>query len=184
MRSPRRLAITSPGVAGKIPYGKHSPRYQLDSDGVSRLHRHFDDGQNPPSPFQLHLRGQLRKSAIYRAFERFEPRTNDGDVRLMLATVYRSRDLLVADYPGIQFHVNLWRNFDYEQSLYRQLQKGFAQMNVPVHLAEDVLPDYNQPRTVLASGGRPTPERTCEYLFARYVVTRLLSARPNALRMQ
>jgi hypothetical protein len=167
-------------VAGKIPYGRHNPRYRLNPDGTVRLDGHFDDGQKPPSAFELRLRGQLRKSAIYRMFERAEPRTNEDDLRLLLATVRRSRDLLAAEYPGIEFHVVLWRNFEYEQPIYQKLQEGFAEMHIPVHLVENMLPDYNlDSRKYLLSPGDGHPNQLANRLLARYIVSEILSPNPE-----
>ncbi len=45
-------------VAGKIPYGQHSPRYQIDADGTVRKHGHFDDGHRPPSAFERRMERQ------------------------------------------------------------------------------------------------------------------------------
>lgn len=167
-------------VAGKIPYGKHSPRYLLGTDGTVRLNGHFDDGQVPPSYFQAHLRGQLRKSAIYRTLENLRPRTNENDVRLLLATVRRSRELLEAEYPGIEFRVILWRNFAYEQPLYEALQKGFAQLNIPVTPVNAILTDYDTaPQKYLLSEANGHPNAWADRMIANYLVTKILPQNPE-----
>jgi len=165
-------------IAGKIPYGKHGPRYQLNTDGSVLFTGHFDDGQEPPSAFTRRLRGQLQKSAIYRRLEDFRPRTNENDVRLLLAIVGRSRDLLIAQYPGIKFEVILWRNFPYEQELYEELQAGFVRMNIPVHRVGDILPDYStNPEKYWLSREDAHPNALANRLIANYAVTKILS--PN-----
>jgi hypothetical protein len=161
-------------VAGKIPYGKHSPRYRLDAEGTIRLNGHFDDGQKPHSPFQSHFREQLRKSAMYRALENLRPRTDEDNVRLLLATVRTSRDLLEAEFPGIQFRVILWRNFAYERQLYEELEKGFKNMNIPVYPVVSILPDYStdSSKYLLAQlNGHPNALANCP--VANYVVTKI-----------
>ena len=162
-------------VAGKIPYGRHNPRYEL-SNGTLRLNGHFDDGEKTPSYLALRLRGQLRKSAIYRWFATLEPRTNENDVQLLVAIVGRSRDLLAAQYPGIEFHVILWRNFDKDQNVYGELQRDFARMNIPVHLVDDIIPDYNAnfEKYSLSPLDRH-PNALADRMLANYVVTRILS---------
>ncbi len=167
-------------VAGKVPYGKHSPRYQLDSDGSVHQHGHFNDGQVSLSPFRAHLRGQLRKSAIFRTLENLQPRTNAQDVQLLLATVRESRDLLEKDYPGIEFRVILWRNFANEEPLYQELRKGFAQLNIPVDLVDTILPDYRtNPEKYLLSLGNGHPNALADRLIAQYVTAKVLSRNPG-----
>jgi hypothetical protein len=165
-------------VAGKIPYGKHGPRYQLDADGTVRLRGHFDDGQKPLTSLAARLDGQLSKSAIYRTLKNHEPPPDENDVRLLLALVRRSRDLLVAQYPGIEFHVILWRNLEYEEKTYEELQRGFAEMKIPVHLIPDILPDYKvNPGRYWLHPEDKHPNALADRLIADYVVTGIVS--PN-----
>lgn len=166
-------------VAGRIHYSKHSPRYELDSDGTARLRGRFDDPQLRPSAFQAALEAQLSKSAIYRIINSLEPRITEDDVRLLLATVRRSRDLLVEEYPGIEFHVILWRDFkgDFrrDQKICKELQESFAQMNIPVHLVENILPDYSvESEKYVLSPGDTHPNAFADRLIAQYVVTKIL----------
>lgn len=164
-------------VSGKIPYGKHSPRYVLNADGTVTLAGHFDDGGKKPSALQLRLRGQLKKSATYRTITSIEPAINENDVRLLLAIVRQSRDKLVAQYPGIEFHVLLWRNFSREKKLHEQLLAGFGQLNIPVHRIERVLPGYDAaPEQYWLSPHDQHPNAMANRLIADYVVTRILSS--------
>lgn len=163
-------------VAGKIPYGKHNPRYRLDADGTVQLAGHFDDDQKTDSAFKRRVRGQLRKSAIYRRLESLEPPTDESDVRLLLAVMRKSKDLLAAQYPGIEFRIILWRNFDYEQKSYDELREGFTKMNIPVHLVENILPDYNvHPEKYWLGPEDRHPNALADRLMANYVVTKILS---------
>lgn len=162
-------------VAGKVPYGQHSPRYRLEADGGVRLEGHFDDGRKPPSALRTILERRLGKSATYRLLKSLEPRITEDDIRLLLATVRKSRELLEAEYPGMEFHIILRQNFDYEAGTYRELLEGFRRMNIPVHLVEDILPDYNSnPQKYWLSRDDRHPNALQDRLIARYVVARIL----------
>jgi hypothetical protein len=168
-------------VAGKIPYGKHSPRYRLGADGNASRDGHFDDGQKFLTGIEARLQGQLRKSAIYQTFASAEPRTNDNDVRLLLALVRKSKDLLSAEYPGIEFHVILWRNFDFEKDTYRELLEGFSKMNIPVHQVENILPGYNTaPEKYFLSTFDRHPNALADRLIAKYIVSQILDRNSQA----
>jgi len=182
VRQPAAFAIYQalpdhiPRIAGKIPYGKHNPRYELKADGTVQRVGHFDDGIAPPTALALRIRGQLGKSAIYRTLTSIEPRMNENDVRLLLATVGKSRDLLAEQYPGIEFHVILWRNFPYEQHVYEELQAGFARMNIPVHRVEDILPGYNtSPEKYWLDPKDQHPNANADRIIATYIANNVLS---------
>lgn len=170
-------------VAGKVPYGKHAPRYQLDPDGSVRLVGNFEEQERAPSPLGAELRWQLGKSAIYRLLANREPRVSEDDIHLTLAIVRRSRDLLAEEYPGIKFHVILWPAWKGDYAVvYRKLQDGFRQMNIPVHLVEDILPGHTlrSSKYVLSSNNRH-PNALADRLLANYVLTKIVSPESGAL---
>jgi len=167
-------------VAGKIPYGKHSPRYVLDSDGVARLHGHFGDGDDPPSAIEIRLDGQLRKSALYRTIANLEPRTNEADVRLLLAIVRKSRDELAVQFPGIQFQVILW-SFKDDKRICEELNDGLTNMNIPVHSIDGILPDFAQdPQKYILSPVDGHPNALADREIASYVVANLVEPTPSS----
>lgn len=129
-------------VAGKVSYGQHGPRYQLTSDGGVRAAGRFDDDEPPPWSWPARIRSKLNKSALFRLVTDRHPAPTDQDTDLVLAIVQRSRDLLYAEYPGIRFHVILWRVEPGEQAIYEGLERGFAKLNLPFHRVEDILPGY------------------------------------------
>lgn len=171
-------------AAGKIPYSKHAPRYILEPDGNVRRVGNFELKQRALSPFEAKLGWEFGKSAIYRLLANREPRVSEDDVHLTLAIVRRSRDLLAAEYPGLQFHVILWRPGEGEEDIavYRELQDGFRQMNLPVHLVEDILPGYRlayrSKYAISSTDGHPNALADC--LLANYVLTKIVSAEPGA----
>ncbi len=162
-------------VAGKVTFMRHAPRYQMGPDGTVRLAGHFDDdGPKTESRFGFEVRWQLRKSAIYRMLQNIESRVSEDDVQLTLAVVGKSRDLLAAEYPGIKFQVILWESWKEEDALYRELQTGFRQMNIPVHLIEDILPGYTVDSTKYVLGTYDKhPNALANQIIADYVLNKI-----------
>jgi hypothetical protein len=154
----------------------HSPRYTLDAAGTVGMRGHFDDGQGPPSFLRTKLQDQLQKSAIVRMLKNLQAPTTEDDVRLLLAIVRKSRDLLTTEYPGIKFHILLWRNFEYEERDYHALWQGFIQMGIPVHLVDDILPEYDvNPQKYWIHQEDRHSNALANRLLARYVTTDILS---------
>lgn len=165
-------------VAGKIATGKGAPRYRLDTAGTPRLDGHFGDEIRSPGFLEAQVLyrfpevvpwvdSQFRKSAIYRMVANSDSPTTHGDVRLLMAVVRKSREILEADYPGIEFHVIFWPSHFVEyRALYQEMLDGFRRLNIPVHRVEEILPGYD--REV------PTRDQT-EYLIAP------TDGHPNAL---
>jgi hypothetical protein len=125
------------------------------------------------------LKSQLSKSAVYRYLQGLEPKPTEDDVRLLLAIVAKSRDLLQAEYPGIQFRVLLWR-FNYEEWIYQELKAGFAKINVPVDLVESILPDYDAaPNQYLLDPVDGHPNALADRLLAKYLVANVFLPKPG-----
>jgi hypothetical protein len=125
-----------------VAYGQHGPRYQLTADGGVRATGRFDDDQASAPSTAARIGSHLRKSAIFRVLtDRVQPVT-PREIDLVFAIVKRSKELLSAMYPGIRFHVILWRVMPEEQAVYEDMERGFAKMNLPLHRVEDILPGY------------------------------------------
>lgn len=163
-------------VAGKVPFGKHSVRYQVDANGAVRPVGRFDDHQKVSSPLHNEMEWQLRKSALYRALVKREGRASAEDIRLLIAIVGRSRDLLASEYPGIKFHVLLWWNWKSEEPIYRGLGDGLRRINIPVHLVENILPGYAVESSKYSlSPYDPHPNALANRILASYVLTSIVS---------
>jgi hypothetical protein len=175
-------------------FGVGGPRYCIDPDGKPRLHGRFGDDRTELGFFEASLRRALpsaipwlrfqsKKSAIYRSFITRPPPVLEEDVRLLHAIVGRARDLLVAEYPRLEFHVILWLSHFIEyRNFYRELYDGFRQLNMPVHRVEELLPGYDvevptkdQTRYLLAPGDGH-PNALANRVLAEYVVTKVLAA--------
>jgi hypothetical protein len=169
-------------AVGKVPYGKQSPRYILEPNGNVRRAGNFEQTKRSQWPFESQVRWELDKSAIYRTLANREPRASEDDVRLTLAIVRRSRNLLAAEYPGIQFHVILWRPWEEDTLIYHELQNGFRQMNIPVHLVEGILPGFT-----LATSGKYAisateahPNALANRILANYILTEVVSPKSGS----
>lgn len=168
-------------AAGKIYYGRHAPKFELNGENTLELRGHFDDAETPPSAVAGRFEAQLRKSALYTTLRNLQPATTPSDLRLFFALVEKSRDLLLADYPGLAFHVILWRNFDSEEQVYRQMQAGLQRMTFTVHCIEDILPDYNvRPEAYWLDDADRHPNARANQLIAEYVATRIITAAANS----
>jgi hypothetical protein len=170
-------------VAGRVVYGRHAPRYLLDSDGGVRQVGHFDDNEPKSARLDPALSWQLRKSAIYRMIENRDAAVSEDDIRLLFAVVGRSRDLLSAKYPGIEFHVMLWPyHFESEKPIYRKLKDGLGRMGIHLHVVEDILPGYHaDPPKYLLSEADGHPNVLANRTLAKYVLTKIVSPPPVAV---
>ncbi len=157
-------------VAGKAHFGRHDPRYRLHADGTLRVVGHFDDETS------LHARLELEKSEIYRMLATRDLAVSENDVDLYLAVVGRSRDLLVKEYPGIEFHVILREQpAGDERAFYPKLLGGLRQLNMPVHLVEDILPAYRMNLTkYVIDASDFHPNALANRLLAEYVSINIL----------
>jgi hypothetical protein len=172
----------------------------LNADGTLRLDGRFSDDDKTPSFLESHmvrvfpqlipwLRWQLGKSAIYRKLASRDSSISEDDVRLYLAIVRRSRDLLLARYHGLEFHVILWPcQFTECRALHREMLDGFRQLNMPVHRVEEILPGYDlevpdryQTRYLIAPPSEGHPNALANRLLAQYVVTKILPAESGAV---
>jgi hypothetical protein len=183
-------------VAGRIPWGANAPRYRLDREGTARLDGCFRDEHRTPGfleslllridPRFVHeTRWQLDKSAIYRTYATRPSVPAKADVPLLMAIVRRSRELLLADYPDLKFHVIFWPSHYLEnRRFYWEMIDGFRQLNLPVHRVQDILPGYDvevptedQTRYLLPTDGHPNA--LANRLVAKYLVTKVLRAGRN-----
>jgi hypothetical protein len=158
-------------AAGLVVWDKDGPRYALDSGGNASFAGNFDDGRIPGQ-----LANQLNKSLIYKKiFER--PRgVKDGDVALFVGIVKRAKELLQEEYKS-EFHIIFWddpRNDIVENALSR-----LDDLNIPVHLITEILPDYAQDssRYKIANDGHPKAET--HQKVAQYILTHILDTSPT-----
>lgn len=189
-------------VAGRVAWGWHAPRYVLDAHGSVQRAGDFEDhkplaerlgftslckcGECPDcesrEPLAERLRlapviRQLNKSALWQRVWNGDSRINDEDIRLYLAVVRRSQELLSAQYPGIQFHVILWPNEPdrQERYAYGKMVEGFRQMGISLHLVEDVLPRYRADRSpYIISPVDHHPSALADRLLAKFVLEKIL----------
>lgn len=165
-------------VAGRTAWGGHAPRYVLNADGTVRAAGHYED--RTPLARRLGLGGrinaQLEKSAMWRMLSMGDSRITDDDIRLYFAVVQRSKELLEAQYPGIQFRVILWPNqhVSQQRATYEKLRDGFRRMGIPVDLVEDILPGYNADRTPYILGPADHhPNALADRLLAQHILTEI-----------
>lgn len=163
-------------AAGRVAWGGHAPRYVLDADGTLRQEGVL--GDRKPLDERLGIRrgvSQLSKSALWRRLSSGDYRIDD-DIRLYFAVVQRSQELLIAQYPNLQFHVILWPNQDAPQQLYayEKMREGFRRMGFRLHLMDDILPGFNRDRTpYILSSADHHPNELADQLLAKYVLAQV-----------
>jgi hypothetical protein len=164
-------------VAGRVGWGNHAPRYELAADGTVHQTGHFENRKTLAQRLGLKRGlGQLNKSAIWRMLSLPDLRINDDDIRLCLAVVRRSQELLEAQYPGLQFRVILWSNQDAPQQryAYEKLRDGIRNMGIPLDLVENILPGYNVDRSPYMLGPSDHhPDALADRLLAHQILTEI-----------
>lgn len=173
-------------AAGRVGWIHHQPRYVLDADGTLHRAGYFEGRQ--PLGRQLGLgwpieglldwtEGQLNKSALWRRFLLSDARITDDDIRLYLAMIRRTQELITTQYPDIQFRIVLWpgqAGSAAQQSTYGKIRDGFLRMGIPVDFAEDILPGYNADREKFQLSTMDThPNALANRLLAQYLVSKL-----------
>ncbi len=166
-------------VAGRVSWNNRTSRYVLDLDGGVRQAGYWES-RNPLAQrlgLNAHLEGQLRKSALWQVLSNYDAPVNDDDIKLYFAMVRRAQDLLVAQYPGIKFHVILYPAMLGEPSrpVYEKLRDGFRQRGIPLTTVEDILPGYKSDRSsYVLSPQDAHPSAMGNRLLAQYVLRNVL----------
>lgn len=162
-------------VAGRLGWGGHAPRYVLDENGIPRESGRL--GNRQPLIERLGMRRvekQLVKSAIYRRLSSGDSRINDDDIRLYLAVVERSKELLTAQYPGLQFHIIFWpyqQDPPQERYAYEKMLEGFRHIGIPFSPVEEILPGFRTDRSpYILSSKDHHPNALANRLLAQYLV--------------
>jgi hypothetical protein len=160
-------------AAGRVGWIHHVPRYVLDPDGTPHRAGYFEGRK----PFPLQIEARLNKSAMWRRLMVTDSRITDDDIRLYLAVIRRTQELIKIKYPGIEFRVILWPGQSgsvAQQSAYEKIRDGFLRMGIPVDLVEDILPGYNTDREKFQISSTDThPNALANRLLAQYVVSKL-----------
>jgi hypothetical protein len=160
-------------AAGRVGWIHHVPRYVLAPDGTPQRAGYF--GGSKPLARQLEVR--LNKSAIWRKLMVRDSPITDDDIRLYLAVIRRSQELITTQYPGIEFRILLWPGqvgSAAQRSTYEKIRDGFLRIGIPVDLVEDILPGYNtDPEKFQLSSVDTHPNALANRLLAQYVVSTL-----------
>jgi hypothetical protein len=173
-------------AAGRVGWIHHQPRYVLDADGTLHRAGYFAGRESLARELsfgwliegQLNwIEGQLNKSALWRRFLVNDARITDDDIRLYLAMVHRTQELVATRYPGTEFRIVLWpgqAGSAAQQSTYGKIRDGFVRMGIPVDFVEDILPGYKaDPGKFQLSTMDTHPNALANRLLAQYLVSKL-----------
>jgi hypothetical protein len=166
-------------VAGRVPWGKHAPRYVLDRNGVPRLQGRFEDTETPPSAPARWLSAQVGKSALYRLIDTIAAMSDAEDLRLFTAVVRQSRDTVAQKYPEAQFHVLMWPvpGGLAVEFIERRIRQALERDGVVVHTLRQHMPaiDQDPARYYIPYDLHPSAE--AHSFAARYVVESILTTK-------
>jgi hypothetical protein len=163
-------------AAGKVDFVNGSPRYQLDELGHVQLAGKFENPLPTTSVAAAALRRQFSKSAIYRLLAAAQPKVSHDDIRLALAIIGRSRQLLMEQYPGLQFHVLLWEVWEPDHNIYQELRDGLRNMGISTHSVWNVLPEFHFRFSKYSLGATDWhPNALADRLLANYLLTKVVA---------
>lgn len=164
-------------AAHLVDFSAFGPRYVLGPDG-NPTYAGTNQGNQTPVGLQritAEIAWQMSKSRLYRTIRNRRHVASPADLPLYLAIVRRSRDLLLAEYPGVAFHILLWGHRQYFAGDLKLLEDGLAAVVPNLHLVDNILPDYQAaPLKYQLHPLDPHPNPLAHDLLARYVVAEIL----------
>jgi len=134
-------------TAGFSDWDWNSPKYERDANGRLRNAGPFYK-YSIFSPLKYTVLALQRKSYLISGLSTKQSHMQDANLRLYLAVVKQSSDLLKTKYPGLQFHIVLWKtsecgdqknDFEYDKMRSALKAEGFT-----IHEIQNILPDYCQ----------------------------------------
>jgi hypothetical protein len=132
--------------AGVQSFAKAGPRYRL-VDGRAIYMETVPRLMGEPTGFWPELRYYLGKSHLYSMITNHQPLSSPAELPLYLAIVRQSRDRLMADYPGAEFHVLLWDHPEFFKGDTGIVWQGLQRLTPYAHRVSSILPDYETART-------------------------------------
>ncbi len=161
-------------AAGKTPYSRLGPRYELGADGIPEY-----VGTTPissePRGFHQRLADQLAKSRIQRAWVARQPRSTEADVELYFAIVREAFRRFATQWPEAELHVIGWDLHDLYSNGRARFHDGLATIAAHVHFVDDMLPGYSQDPArygLHAADEHPSPR--AHRMLAAYLAEQLL----------
>jgi hypothetical protein len=133
-------------AAGLQSFAKAGPRYRL-VDGRAIYMETVPRLMGEPTGFWPELRYYLGKSHLYSMITNHQPLSSPAELPLYLAIVRQSRDRLMADYPGAEFHVLLWDHPEFFKGDTDIVWQGLQRLTPYAHRVSSILPDYETTRT-------------------------------------
>ena len=133
-------------AAGLQSFAKAGPRYRL-VDGRAIYMETVPRLMGEPTGFWPELRYYLGKSHLYSMITNHQPLSSPAELPLYLAIVRQSRDRLMADYPGAEFHVLLWDHPEFFKGDTGIVWQGLQRLTPYAHRVSSILPDYETART-------------------------------------
>lgn len=134
-------------AAGLQSFAKAGPRYRL-VDGRAVHVETVPRPMGAPTGLGPELSYYLGKSHLYSMIANYQPLSSPAELPLYLAIVRQSRDRLLADYPGAQFHVLLWDHPEFFNGDAGLVWQGLQRLTPHAHRVASILPDYATARVL------------------------------------
>lgn len=153
-----------------VSWDTNGPRYLIEPDGSVKYHGRFSDPRSRSEEAVLWVRARLKLSALGKEIlARVAPDAPE-DPDLMLAVVQASRERITKEYPGCEFHVVFWN--DYEDG---SLASGLESIGMNVHRITSFIPDiYTDPLKYHIHEHDGHPSRLASELIANYIVESII----------
>ena len=111
----------------------------------------------------------LNRSFIYRNLLAGSARISDRDIHRFVGIIDASRDTVAQLYPNASFDVIMWG------SKYQRALNGIRELGIPLHLAEEIQPDYDEhPQRYRINRYDKHPNERLNNRLADYIVSDIL----------
>jgi hypothetical protein len=162
--------------AGLAPWDTAGPRYLLDDNGTPRHAGSFADQYQP----WIGIRKRLMNSSIGVRLvdQHWLPPITRGHVRLYVALIKRSKQVLEKRYPGVAFHVILW-DWEDETRLTNAIKEELAAGGIAPHLISEVLPEFHADPGKYEIPVDRHPNSLAHRVMAQYIYDQIIPHKPT-----
>lgn len=124
-------------AVGRAFWDRSGPRYVMDEEGGVHYAGRFDDGKGL---LEKALDQLLQKSQVYQRLFGLQKRISAQDIDLYVGIIDRARQVLLQQYPGVNFSVVLWGYPGTE--VFDEIYAALVDRGIRVYRVVDILPEY------------------------------------------
>lgn len=157
-------------AAGRVLWDRHGPRYRLADDGTPVLSGSFDGPLLSWQRLVDPVASFLERSALVRAWWSRRRQPSPGEIELTAAMLARSRELLQADWPDVEFVVVLW---PWHEPTSSELRRAVDGRGIRTILVGELLPTAESFADAWLVPGDGHPSAACYREMAAALAERL-----------